>query len=176
MSDLLFYVFATVTLAGALLVVTNRNAVNSAVFLVMTFLGMAALFVLLEAYFLAVIQVLVYAGAVVVLFLFIVMLLDVTGVDRARLRVLTVVAGLVAAALLVVGVVVLVRATGPGPAFLPEPAPGASLKAFGRSLFTTYLLPMQVTGFLLLVAMIGVIVLSLRSVERASPSAPEGGS
>ena len=86
MSDIFFYIFATITLGAAVLTVTNRNAVNSAMFLIATFLGMAALFVLLEAYFLAVIQVLVYAGAVVVLFLFIIMLLDIQGARDSTRR------------------------------------------------------------------------------------------
>jgi NADH-quinone oxidoreductase subunit J len=162
MPDLPFYIFSVLTLAGALLVVTNRNAVNSAVFLLVAFLGMAALFVLLESYFLAVIQVLVYAGAVVVLFLFIVMLLDVKGGDDARFRWITAAAGVVAGALLLSGVLAVSQMVGEGATLPAGPGSGASLKDFGRTLFTAYLLPMQVTGFLLLVAMIGVIVLSKR--------------
>ncbi|BET67436.1 NADH-quinone oxidoreductase subunit J [Opitutales bacterium ASA1] len=162
MQDVFFYIFSAVTLAGALLVVTKRNAVDGAMFMILSFLGMAALFVLLEAYFLAVIQVLVYAGAVVVLFLFIIMLLDVQAAARVKAKLLTRLAALVSVSLLFVGTFWAVRAGA-----LPEPealgpAPASSLKAFGYSLFTTYLLPMQVTGFLLLVAMIGVIVLSKR--------------
>jgi NADH-quinone oxidoreductase subunit J len=171
MPDLLFYAFSALTLACAILVVASRNAVNSAVFLIATFLGMATLFILLEAYFLAVIQVLVYAGAVVVLFLFIIMLLDVRGAGRPGFRVVTAVGGVLALALLVFGVGMIVLAVGEQPAVAVPAAPGASLKAFGRSLFTTYLLPMQVTGFLLLVAMIGVVHLSRRLGDRAADSA-----
>ena len=162
MTDIFFYIFATITLASAILVVANRNAVNSAVFMIVSFLGMASLFVLLEAYFLAVIQVLVYAGAVIVLFLFIIMLLDVKGGDRQKFRPMTAIASMAAGALLFAGVGVLVRAPELQVA-LPEGAGvGSNLKDFGALLFTRYLLPMQVTGFLLLIAMIGVIVLSKR--------------
>ena len=77
MTDILFYIFSAITVASALLVMLNQNAVNAAMFLIVSFLGMAALFDLLGADFLAVLQVLVYAGAVVVLCLFIIMLLEV---------------------------------------------------------------------------------------------------
>ncbi|EDY83754.1 NADH-ubiquinone/plastoquinone oxidoreductase chain 6 superfamily [Verrucomicrobiia bacterium DG1235] len=163
MTDLFFYIFAAITLACAFAVVFSRNPVNAAMFLILTFLGMASLFVMLEAYFLAVIQVLVYAGAVVVLFLFIIMLLDVKEESKAKLKPLTLVASVIGFAILLVGVVGItssdnIKAT---TETLPEAA-GATLKNFGYELFTTYQLPMQVTGFLLLVAMIGVIVLSKR--------------
>lgn len=162
MSDVFFYIFAALTLVSALLVVANRNAVNAAMFMIVTFLGMAALFVLLEAYFLAVIQVLVYAGAVVVLFLFIIMLLDVKGGERHKLRAIPTAAAFIALCLLFFGVFwTWQQGHIPAPP-ATEPAVGSSLKHFGYSLFTTYLLPMQVTGFLLLVAMMGVIVLSKR--------------
>jgi NADH-quinone oxidoreductase subunit J len=77
MLDILFYVFSAITLIAAVLMVLTPNAVNGAMCMIVAFIGTAALFVLLEAYFLAVIQVVVYAGAVMVLFLFIIMLLDV---------------------------------------------------------------------------------------------------
>lgn len=160
MSELFFYLFSAITLGAGLAVVCSRNPVNAAMFLILSFLGMASLFVLLEAYFLAVIQVLVYAGAVVVLFLFIIMLLDVKAEAKQRLKPLSVAASLVGLALLVTGVVAVTSSPSlkqGGAAPVGEPA---TLKSFGYELFTTYLLPMQVTGFLLLIAMIGVIVIS----------------
>ena len=161
MTDIFFYIFAAITLGAGLAVVGSRNPVNAAMFLIVTFLGMASLFVLLESYFLAVIQVLVYAGAVVVLFLFIVMLLDVKEAARHRVKAFTWIASILGFALLVIGVASIAssdsaRAT----AEVAQSAQVATLKTFGYELFTTYLLPMQVTGFLLLVAMIGVIVIS----------------
>lgn len=164
MAALLFYLFAGVTVIAAAGVVLNRNAVNAAMSLLVSFVGMAALFVLLDAYFLALLQVLVYAGAVVVLFLFIIMLFDVQGGDpHRRGRRLAVPAGVVALALLVIGVVSLIEHSHlSGVIPPPGPAPGASLKNFGYALFTTYLLPMEVTGFLLLIAMLGVTVLGRR--------------
>lgn len=161
MTDILFYLFASITVVSALLVVVfSRNAVNAAMFLIISFLSMAALFVLLEAYFLAVLQVLVYAGAVVVLFLFIVMLLDVKGGKTHSFRPVTAAASALALALMVGATVLFFSPKNLPSVEAPPVASGSSLKAYGEQLFTTYLLPMQVTGFLLLVAMIGVIVLS----------------
>src|SRR5580693_5338675 len=96
--DILFYVFAALTLGCALMVVANpfsRNPVNSAMFLVLTIISMAGLFVLLHAFFLAAVQIIVYAGAVIVLFLFVIMLLDLKEEQRRRIKKFGVVAGLV---------------------------------------------------------------------------------
>jgi NADH-quinone oxidoreductase subunit J len=158
MSDLLFYTFAFLTLACAALVVANKDAVNAAMFLVVSLVGVAGLFVLLDAALLAFVLLLVYAGAVVALFLFIVMLLDTTPGSLKPFKAATLVASLLGGAVLALGVVSLWRR-----AELPAPAVAAAaptLKAYAQQLFTTYLLPVQVVGFLLLIAMLGVIVLS----------------
>ena len=161
MTDVFFYIISAAALAAGIGVVLSRNTVNGAMFLIGTFLSIAAMFVLLEAYFLAVIQVLVYAGAVMVLFLFIIMLLDVRESAAKKPSLYTWVASVIGLAILIVGIVSIVFADSikTNAAAIPEPS-GASLKPFGYELFTTYLLPMQVTGFLLLIAMIGVIALS----------------
>ena len=174
MLDILFYVFSAITLIAAVLMVLTPNAVNGAMCMIVAFIGTAALFVLLEAYFLAVIQVVVYAGAVMVLFLFIIMLLDVDkgegGATEYKDK-LTIGASAIGFLLLVM----LVFSAFSG-AHLPELGLTAvtenpevfnggvpfttSSKSFGYSLFTKYMLPFQVAGFLLLAAMIGVIVVS----------------
>src|SRR6202142_1565548 len=100
MQDALFYLFAFLTLVFGFLVVANpfsRNPVTSAMFLVLTIVSLAGLFVLLHAFFLAAVQVLVYAGAVMVLFLFVIMLLDLKAEERRKIRTLGVVGGLVSA-------------------------------------------------------------------------------
>ena len=164
MLDFIFYFLAALTLGAAFMVVTSKNAVNAAMFLIVTFAGIASLFVLLGAYFLAILQILVYAGAVVVLFLFIIMLLDDGGEKQARPGKRTIVASLISLMLLLIGVLSLLG--GPelvaadGSAF-PE-AIGSNLKEYGYLLFSVYLLPVQVAGFLLLIAMIGVILISKR--------------
>lgn len=162
-TDLLFNLFAVLILGCALGVVFNKNAVASALCLLLSLMGVAGLFVLLDAFLLAVLMVFVYAGAVVALFLFIIMLLDMQGGARRPFTKATVASGALAGALLVTGLASFAHA-----AKLPQPdlgaaAPvGASLRAYGEQLFTTYLLPVQVVGFLLLAAMLGVIVLSKR--------------
>ena len=169
MTEIFFYLFATIAVGPALyLVVFSRNAVNSAMCLIVSFIGMACLFLMLEAYFLAAIQVLVYAGAVVVLFLFIIMLLDVKEKSKKKIKPFAVIGGAIGFLIALTGVVAIVSsdAVMKGSVELPK-ATGSELKAFGYELFTTYLLPMQVTGFLLLVAMVGVIVLSKRMKDEA---------
>ncbi|MES1194604.1 MAG: NADH-quinone oxidoreductase subunit J, partial [Opitutus sp.] len=158
MADTLFLIFAVLTVACALLVVVNKNAVNAAMFLLVSLVGMAGLFVLLDAALLAFVLLLVYAGAVVALFLFIIMLLDTTPGSFKSCQKLTVAASILGAALLVVGICSLFkRAVLPlAPASVPVP----TLQAYAAQLFTTYLLPVQVVGFMLLIAMLGVIVLS----------------
>ena len=159
MPDLLFNLFAVFTVACALGVVFNRNAVASALCLLLCLVGVSGLFALLDAFLLAVLMVFVYAGAVVALFLFIIMLLDVQGGARKPFGKATVAAGVLAAALLATGVMSLQThaqlATSPAPDF-----PVPTLKNYAELLFTQYLLPVQVVGFLLLIAMLGVIVLS----------------
>ncbi|MEO0510144.1 MAG: NADH-quinone oxidoreductase subunit J [Verrucomicrobiota bacterium] len=203
MLDILFYVFAAVTLISALLMVLSPNAVNGAICMIVSFVGTAAIFVLLEAYFLAVIQILVYAGAVMVLFLFIIMLLDVDKDGRSYLKDKMTLAGSITGFSLLTILIVTAFSGGnlPEPTLVPvsanpemsaqqvlsgslgefassapEFATGAgipfttSAKSFGYSLFTKYMLPFQVTGFLLLAAMIGVIVVSKKHNEASNES------
>jgi NADH-quinone oxidoreductase subunit J len=169
MEQLAFTLISAFTLACALGVVLCRNTVNAAMCLLLCLAGMAGLFIALHAYLLAFILILVYAGAVVALFLFIVMLLDMQGGRRARTRLVQVAAGAVSAALLLLGLD-LVAARGRLAAGPPAAsAAGSSLKLYSYQLFTTYLLPVEVVGFLLLVAMLGVIVLSRRSAAEEAP-------
>lgn len=158
MANFLFYLFTFLTLGGAALVVVNRNAVNAAMFLLVSLVGMAGLFVLLDAALLAFVLLMVYAGAVVALFLFIIMLLDTTPGAAKPFRKTTIAASAIGGALLLVGVCSLhARAQFPAAA---TDAVVPSLKNYAEQLFTTYLLPVQVVGFMLLIAMLGVIVLS----------------
>jgi len=164
MFALIFYAFAFLIVGSALAMVFNRNAVNSAVFLLLSLVGVAGIFALLDTGLLAVLMIFVYAGAVVALFLFIVMLLDMKGGERPLFKRSTIVASTVAAGLLVTALVSFAKAANALPSADVETiAPvGADLKYYAAQLFTTYLLPVQVVGFLLLIAMLGVIVLSKR--------------
>ena len=162
MTDTLFLIISVATLVSAALVVVNKNAVNAAMFFLLCLVGTAGLFVLLNAYLLAFVLILVYAGAVVSLFLFIIMLLDTREAAQKPFGKMTIVASSLGGLLLFTGVLSLVMRFTPA-AVVADPARapvGASLKAYAEQLFTTYLLPVQVVGFLLLVAMLGVVVLS----------------
>ena len=161
MGPFLFNLFAAFTLVCAAGVVVSRNAVNGAMCLLLSLVGVAGLFVGLNAYLLAFLLLLVYAGAIVALFLFIIMLLDVKGDQRPGLKHVPLIARLVALALVAAGVAsFFTRGRLIAPAASAVPMVGDDLKQYAYSLFTTYLLPVQVIGFLLLAAMLGVIVLS----------------
>ena len=165
-SLVLFYVFGALALVSALAMVLNvRNTVAAAMSLVVTMTALAGVYLLLEAYLVAVIQIMVYAGAIVVLFLFVVMLLNLrSDAFPAARSVLWKLVG-VAASLAVL--VAFVR-------FLPGrvPAAAAELPAgfggyrdVGRELFTSYVLPFEITSYLLLAAIVGAVVLAKRRLD-----------
>jgi len=166
MQAILFYVFAFITLACGFLVIANpfsRNPVTSAMFLVLTIASLAGLFVLLHAFFLAAVQVLVYAGAVMVLFLFVIMLLDLKEEERRHIKVSSVLAGLVSvgAILIIFGV-----SLADGPLFAQAtPSLSGDTKSLGKLLFTGYLLPFEIVSVLLLVAIVGVVLLSKKELR-----------
>ena len=181
--DILFYFFATLSLGGGLLMVCSKHPISAAMFMIISLVGVAALFVLLEAFFLAVLQILVYAGAVMVLFLFIIMLLDV-GPDGGKASKLKLISGLASAfsiSLLIVIFLIIVQdsgwlAEGETWGTVPESSSltqgqnlifSTGVKSFGYGLMTKYMLPLQISGFLLLAAMVGVIVLSKKEEKEA---------
>ena len=179
MAAAFFYLFAGVTVASAFLVIASRNPVHSVLWLILAFFSAAGLFVLVGAEFLAFILVIVYVGAVAVLFLFVVMMLDVdfTALRQGILQYLPI-GGLVGVIIMAELLLVLggwaidpkiVRLEAPLP-----PTPGlTNTAALGQLLYTRYVLFFQVAGLILLVAMIGAIVLTLRhkpGVKRQSIS------
>jgi len=168
-----FYLFAAMTVASGAMVIVARNPVHAVLFLILAFFNAAGLFVLLGAEFLAMILVVVYVGAVAVLFLFVVMMLDV---DFAALRAgfiknapLGAIVGLILLAelILVLGVQIVQPTVLAAPA-APIPTAGSGItntEAIGRVLYTRYVYYFQGAGLILLVAMIGAIVLTLRHKE-----------
>ena len=175
---IMFYVFAALAVAAGVLVVSSRNPVHSVLFLIVAFFNAAGLFVLIGAEFLAMILVIVYVGAVAVLFLFVVMMLDIDFADLrsgfVRYLPIGALVGLILLAELVLVIGSWVVAPG-----LPSPAaaggvPLTNTRALGDILYTRYLFAFQAAGLILLVAMIGAIVLTLRrrtDVRRQSISA-----
>ena len=168
MHDALFYIFSFLTLLFGFLVVLNpfsRNPVTSAMFLVLMMIGISGLFVLLNAYFLAAVKILVYAGAVMVLFLFVIMLLNIGEEEKRRVNLFAGVTGSAAVA----GLLLILGKTLTSGHLPPSAAEGAvgSTKALGTLLFTQgqYLLPFEVVSLLLLSAMMGVILLSKKDIK-----------
>ncbi len=166
MQDALFYIFAFLTLVFGFLVIANpfsRNPVTSAMFLVLAIVSLAGLFVLLHAFFLAAVQVLVYAGAVMVLFLFVIMLLDLKAEERRKIKVLGVVGGLVSAGAILA---IFLSSLPHAPLGAAEsPALEGGIVRLGKLLFTEYLLPFEIVSVLLLVAMVGVVLLSKKELK-----------
>jgi len=182
MESVLFNIFAVLAVLSALLVVVNplsRSPVTSAMFLVTTMISISGLFVLLNAYFLAAVQILVYAGAVMVLFLFVIMLLDVQETARRKLRIVSLVMGFAAVGALF-GVYKSsveatyedvdkssVEATYEDVEAVDEVVIG-STEALARGLFSKdngFILPFEIVSILLLVAMIGAILLSKKELR-----------
>ena len=164
--NLLFYLFGAVLIAAAIGVITARNPVHCALFLVFAFLNSAVIWLLLEAEFLAITLVVVYVGAVMVLWLFVVMMMDI---DVEKLRQgFTRYAPLGALIALVVvaqiGIVVYVRNLGlpEAPAPLPKPADYSNTAELGHLLYTKYLYPFEVAAVILLVAIVAAITLTMR--------------
>jgi NADH-quinone oxidoreductase subunit J len=170
---LLFYAFAAVSVIGSLLVVLQRNPIYSVLALILSFFGLAGLYVLLEAPFVAVVQIIIYAGAIMVLFLFTVMLLNVPREDAAEwdrshplYRPMAVRIGGVLALLLALELGwALSRSTGLSGAIGEDRAAVSSVAELGKVLFTDYMFAFEVTSILIIVAMVGAVVLARKRDE-----------
>ena len=161
---LAFYLFATLTIASAIAVIFARNPVHSVLWLILAFFNAAGLMLLVGAEFIAMLLVIVYVGAVAVLFLFVVMMLDI---DFASLRsgfTRNLPFGLLVALVLLAEIVIAVgaRNASPGSGAIPV-ASQPNIVALGEMLYSRYLFPFEIAGLILLVAMIGAIVLTHRS-------------
>ena len=160
-----FYLFATLTIASAVAVIFARNPVHSVLWLILSFFNAAGLMLLAGAEFIALLLVIVYVGAVAVLFLFVVMMLNV---DFGQLRsgfTANLPFGIIIALVLLAEIVIALLAHGSGPALSGAPPESAqpNIVALGELLYSRYLFPFELAGLILLVAMIGAIVLTHRS-------------
>jgi NADH-quinone oxidoreductase subunit J len=167
MEAAIFYLLAALTLLCGALVIANpftRNPVTSAMFLVLTIVFMAGLFVMLHAFFLAAVQVLVYAGAVMVLFVFVIMLLDLREEERRKIKTAMAVMGTAATAVIACAMIQAVRHSALRESLLPPTAEGSPVK-LGAILFNNFALPFELLSLLLLVAMIGAILLSKKELK-----------
>jgi NADH-quinone oxidoreductase subunit J len=165
---LLFYAFAAVSVVGSLLVVLQKNPVYSVLAIIGSFFGLAGLYVLLEAPFVAVVQIIIYAGAIMVLFLFVVMLLNVPREDAAEwdrshplYRPMAVRIGAVLAVLLALQLGwALSRTAGLAGTVGEETTAVSSVRELGRVLFTDYMFAFEVTSILIIASMVGAVVLA----------------
>ena len=165
MSIVLFYLFAAIAVAGALgMVLSLRNTVAGALSLVATMIALGGIYVLLEAYLIGVLQILIYAGAIVVLFLFVVMLLNLRGeaFSPPRSRLGKALGGALAAVVLLQFLLLLPGAF-PEPVALSEGFGG--YRHVGLALFRDYVLAFEVTSLLLLAAMVGAVILAKRRID-----------
>jgi NADH-quinone oxidoreductase subunit J len=160
-----FYVLSTIVVLSALFVIAARNPVHSVLWLILAFFTSAGLLILIGAEFLAMLLVVVYVGAVAVLFLFVVMMLDINFVElKQGFQNYLVMGGIVAVALLAeIGIVVSAVSARPKAVFDASPGAPSNAEALGTVLYTDNLLLFQLAGIVLLVAMIGAIVLTLRT-------------
>jgi NADH-quinone oxidoreductase subunit J len=163
MAPWLFLGFGVLLVATAVMVIVHRNPVTSALFLVLSFCSLAGIYLLLQAEFLGMVQVIVYAGAIMVLFLFVIMYLNLqhdveTG---AQIAVRRGIGWMVGALLLLFGMLLANRGWSPGPVAAQLPAQGhGNAAAIGQVLYSRFLFPFEITSVLLLVAMVGAIVLA----------------
>jgi len=168
---LFFYIFAAVILGSAVMMVTRRNMVHAVVWMVITFVGVAGLFILLEAEFLAAVQILVYTGGIVVLFLFVIMLVNLGDIYQVEWLHRQWLPALLLALLLATEIGFLVWVGAQDVPVAPEQSDAIlrggvsdNVGTLGMALYTDFLLPFEVTSMLLLVAMIGAIYLAKKRV------------
>lgn len=166
MAQYAFYILAAASIFTALLMVTARNPVHSVLYLILTFFSIAGQYVLLNAQFLAVVHIIVYAGAIMVLFLFVLMLLNLNQDTEPQKSTLWQVAGSVAAGLLLVTMTGALRGS---TEIVPAENADANLglvKNLGKLLFTDYVVPFEISGILFLAAMVGAVMVGKKDLER----------
>jgi NADH-quinone oxidoreductase subunit J len=175
--EIVFYAFSAVLIAASIAMITVRNPVYAALLLVLAFFSSAAIWMLLEVEFLAIILVLVYVGAVMVLFLFVVMMIDINLAPLKEGFIRYLPAGVLVAAVMAAELLTVVWLRGsfsesefPSP--VPHEAGYSNTKAVGEWLFTNFLLPFEVAGVILLVAIIAAVALTLRTRPEAKKQDP----
>ena len=166
METVLFYIFAVVAVLAAFLVITFRNPINSALSMVVCFFSLAAIYVLLSAHLIAILQILVYAGAIMVLVLFVIMLMNLRDWELrwGRFRWFKVFGFILAGLLLIEGLHFLKGSEEQSAVELSEGF--GTVEAVGTALFSKYLLPFEMVSILLLIGMIGAVVLTKKTIKK----------
>ncbi|RMF69529.1 MAG: NADH-quinone oxidoreductase subunit J [Calditrichaeota bacterium] len=164
MITILFFSLAILAIASAMMMILHRNPIYCALFLIITMFCVAGLYVLLNAPFIAAVHIIVYAGAIIVLFLFVIMLLDLkSDIRKEKPRVWAQLVGIGLAAVLLIQLALFVKSSGTATALLQPPEGGAvvgSTVSVGKLLYTTYLFPFELASVLLLSAIIGAVILA----------------
>lgn len=161
----LFYFLSFVAILSALLVITARNPVHSVLYLVLTFFAIFGHYILLNAQFLAIVHIIVYAGAIMVLFLFVIMLLNLNQDTEPLKPALAKIAGAVAGGLLLITFVAAFKSAGTSTDLVVKNPDIGLVKNLGRVLFDEFLLPFEVSSILLLVAMVGSVLLAKKETN-----------
>jgi NADH-quinone oxidoreductase subunit J len=165
MTPVLFIALAVISVIFALLMVFSKNPVHSVLFLILTFFTIAGLYVMLNAQFLAVVHIIVYAGAIMVLFLFVLMLLNLNKDSEPRKSTAWLLASGVAAGMLLVTLVGALKGSAYVPATITANAQIGLVQNLGRVLFTDFVVPFEIAGILFLAAMVGAVLVGKRDLK-----------
>jgi len=168
LNDILFFIFASTSIGSGIMVITRRNPVSSALYLVLNFFSLAGIYLTLNAQFIAVIQILVYAGAIMVLFLFVIMLLNLGDEERLAEKISYAKmagVGLSVGVFLEIVYIVGFSAGALPPGDIAHGAAIGTIEAVGSVLFTSYLFPIEIVAILLLAAVIGAVILAKKNIE-----------
>ncbi len=166
-NQIIFLYFATVIVGSALLMITRKNPIHSVMFMLLLFFHIAGVFVLLNAEFLAAVQLIVYAGAILILYLFVAMLLSIEQ-EKQSLRANKFWPWVAAFGMLIAGEILLLvsRSTFPGEAGKTmQTVGGTGVKELGQALYSTYLVPFEIASVILLVGLVGAVMLGKRSIK-----------
>jgi NADH-quinone oxidoreductase subunit J len=163
MESVIFYLLSAVILISAVCVVFLRRPMHNVLSMIVVMVGLAGLFILLNAEFIGMVQLVVYAGAVMVLFLFVIMLLDLKAEERRKIKARSIAGGLISVGAILVIFLGSLRQAPLGAA--ESPALEGGTVRLGKLLFTEYLLPFEIVSVLLLVAMVGVVLLSKKDLK-----------
>lgn len=166
MFDITFYILSILAIFGALMVIFTKNAMYCVLFLILTFFAIAGHFLLLQASFLGIVNIIVYAGAIMVLFLYVIMLLNLKESNEIKKSLLARVGAIFSAGILMLVLVAAIRTTEEvtqaGTAYNPDLG---TVKTLGKVLFTEFLLPFEVASILFIAAMVGAVMLGKREIE-----------
>jgi len=166
MFEITFYILSILAIFGALMVIFTKNAMYSVLFLILTFFAIAGHFLLLQASFLGIVNIIVYAGAIMVLFLYVIMLLNLKESNEIKKPLIARAGAIVSAGLLMLVLVAAVRTTEDATQAATTYSPNlGTVKTLGKVLFTEFLLPFEVASILFLAAMVGAVMLGKREIE-----------